>query len=100
MSTSRKVCCVPDCGRPRWALGRCGQCVKKFRAERPDEAARLESLSLGEQEHEFYMTFHNLPAPPWSWEGDEEALIKICDQNSKHHVKVGASALRRDEMEN
>lgn len=86
-----QVCCEPNCGRPRWALGRCGRCVKIFRLEHPDEVARLENLSREEQEHAFYMTLHQLPAPRWEWLGREDELIRICDQNSRRQVKVGAS---------
>jgi hypothetical protein len=86
---AKPTCCVPNCGRVRWALGRCSTCVKLFRAEHPDEAARLANLSVQEQEHEFYMTLHQLPAPHWQWEGDEEALIRICDAASRRNVRVG-----------
>jgi hypothetical protein len=54
-------------------------------------------MTLEERYHANYMTKHGLPLPRWEWLGDEEALIRICDQHSKHHVKIGAPASRTDE---
>jgi hypothetical protein len=85
----RKACSTPSCNRPQWSLGFCGHCVQRLRTEQPEEAARLTAMTPAERAHANYMTKNSLPLPKWEWEGNEAELIRICDQNSRHHVKVG-----------
>jgi hypothetical protein len=98
MPRARAICCVPNCPKPRSVVGRCYQHRTELQTTDPQEYARLVMLSGEDADHAFYMTKHGLPLPPWTYEGNEEALIKICDQHSRQHVQVGASA-GRSEME-
>ena len=86
-------CSSPDCERPAWSLGFCGQCIKfSLRENHPDEVMRLESLTLDERRHENYLTKHRLPLPPWTYEPTEEQteqLIRTYGNISKRTVKIG-----------
>jgi hypothetical protein len=87
-----RVCCVPNCQQQqRHVVGRCHMHRMELQTTNPAEYARLVMLSGDEAEHAFYMTKHGLPLPPWTYEGNEAELIRICDQNSRHYVKVGTS---------
>jgi hypothetical protein len=91
-----KICCLPDCSKPRWASGRCGFHSAELQRTDPIEFERLGLLiheNAEEAEHEFYLTKNRLPDPKWTYEVSEPQtaeLIRVYGRDTKHHVKVGA----------
>lgn len=83
------VCCLPNCERPRWVVGRCGRHGAELP---PEEVERLQALSRDEQEHEFYLVKHGLPLPKWEYENPqgEAELIRTYGRQNRN-VRVGFS---------
>ena len=82
------TCCIPDCLKQVWIVGRCSVHARVLRETNPAEFARIQGLNTEERAHEFYMTKNPLP-PKFEWEGDEPALIRTYGRQTKHHVRVG-----------
>ncbi len=96
----RSVCCIPNCGKPRWTAGRCGYHERELRQNEPETVEWLKTLSSEEAEHQFYMTLHGLPLPKWEYEPSPEqtaTLIKIYGSQTSKHVRIGAPLHAKDD---
>lgn len=82
-------CCLPDCRAEVRSAGRCGIHYQELRREHPEEIERLKGLSSDERDHEYYKLKHRLPRPRWTYEGNEDELIRVYGRASNRHVKVG-----------
>jgi hypothetical protein len=80
---TRATCCIPNCERRRWSVGRCGIHSRELKQNSPAEFERLQSLPSEEQESEFYRTKYPLP-PKWQYENPlgEAELIQQYGGNA------------------
>lgn len=74
--------------------GQCSRCWVRFRREQPEEFQRWKAMTRAERATEIgrqravaewkLAQAQGLPdfSKPWEYEGDEEALAKMCGQNS------------------
>ena len=68
-------CCIEaGCSAPRSSFGRC---KNHFLALSEGEKDRLRKMTPAEREAE-YMSKRILSLPKWTWEGDSEALARMC----------------------